>query len=58
MTVVLLTPIFYLFFMPFRFLFRLGARDRLMRKFPGGVDTYWVQRPEESSSSDSYRRQF
>lgn len=58
MTVVLLTPIFFLFFMPFRFLFRLGARDRLMRKFPGSTASYWVQRQEETINSESYRRQF
>jgi len=57
-TVLLLTPIYFLVFMPFRFLFRTGTRDRLLREFPGGADSYWVQRSGKSVDPEYYRRQF
>jgi hypothetical protein len=58
LTVGLMTPIFYLFFMPFRVLFRSGRRDRLMRAFPDKASTYWVDRSGEAFNPDSYQRQF
>jgi hypothetical protein len=38
---VLLAPVFFLFFVPFRLLFRRGAKDTLARGFDRGKDSYW-----------------
>jgi len=58
LTVVLMTPIFFLFFAPFRLLLRSGRRDRLMRAFPDTPSTYWIDRSGKPFDPDSYRRQF
>ena len=39
---LLLTPVFYLFFMPFRLLFRTQTRDTLCRTLDPEATTYWT----------------
>lgn len=56
LTWLLLTPIYLLFFTPFRLLLRRRARDRLARRFPGGLPSYWVTREAERLPPERYRR--
>ena len=56
-TWILLLPTFYLFFVPFRLLFRRGAHDKLARTTNKSIDTYWNNR-ETAPDTDSYERQF
>jgi hypothetical protein len=59
LTVVLLTPLFFLFFMPFRILLRSGRRDRLARAFPEpSASSFWIDRDGAEVTAESYRRQF
>lgn len=45
---LLLAPVFYLFFVPFRALARRGRRDRLMRELERERASYWQKRdPDE-----------
>lgn len=46
-TWVLLAPVFYLFFTPFGFLFRRGARDPMKRRFEPSAPTYWKKRADD-----------
>lgn len=46
LALVLLAPVFFLFFVPFRLSFRRGARDRLQRRFDRAAATYWRRRDE------------
>ena len=41
---LLLAPVFYLFFVPFRALARRGRRDRLMRELERDRASYWQKR--------------
>lgn len=43
---VLLTPVYLLFFVPFRVLFRRGTRDRMTRRADPNATTYWKTRTE------------
>lgn len=47
LTVLLLAPVFYLFFAPFGLLLRRGARDPLRRRFEPEAKTYWKARGED-----------
>jgi len=59
LTVVLLTPLFFLFFLPFRILLRRGRRDRLARAFPEpSAPSFWIDRAGTEVAAESYRRQF
>jgi hypothetical protein len=59
LTVVLMAPIYYLFFLPFRVLLRTGMRDRMKRTFPDArMDSFWVVRDKPRPHRDSYQRQF
>lgn len=60
LTVVLLTPIFFLFFVPFGVLRRRGRRDRLARRFPAPLAaSFWIDRGDrEVTAEERYRRQF
>ena len=40
----LLTPVYFFFFVPFRVLFRRGARDRLTRRIDPDAESYWETR--------------
>jgi hypothetical protein len=46
-TWVLMTVIFYGFFLPFRMLVRRGRRDAMKRYFDRDAPTYWKKRPDE-----------
>lgn len=58
MSWLLLTPLFYLFFLPFRFLFRRGTRDPMQRLFEPRAPTYWKKRAVETPPASTYERQF
>ena len=59
LTVVLMAPIYFLFFLPFRVLLRTGPRDRMKRTFPDvRMDSFWVVRDKPRPHRDSYQRQF
>jgi len=58
LTVLLMTPIFALFFVPFRALLRRGRRDRLRRAFPAPeARSFWIERADPPRP-ETYRRQF
>ena len=46
----LLTPVFWLFFVPFGLLARRGSRDRMGRRFDRGAKTYWITRPPKTDA--------
>lgn len=54
---VLLTPVFYLIFVPGRLVLLLRGIDPMCRKFPTDAPTYWVPR-KPVSGVDEYKRQF
>ena len=54
----LLTPLFYLFFLPFGRLMRRGRRDRKRRFFEPDADSYWEPHAGSTASSGSHDRQF
>jgi len=56
LTILLLTPIFYLFFLPFGFLFRRGKNDRMKRFFEVDATSYWRQREKVKHTAVSYER--
>jgi hypothetical protein len=49
---LLLAPVFYLFFLPFRVLARRGKNDRLQRRFVPDAKSYWTKRPLGSTRLD------
>jgi hypothetical protein len=51
LTWVLLTPVFFLFFVPFGMLMRRGARDRLRRRFERERASYWTKRAPDRPGS-------
>lgn len=55
---ILLVPVFYLVFAPFRILLRRGRRDRLQRTIDPDAATYWEPHEGMRTASDSYLRQF
>ena len=52
---ITLIPLYFLFFLPFGLLLRRGRRDRLARRFPGNLESYWC---EKDAEKPSYERQF
>jgi hypothetical protein len=58
LAILLLTPIFGLFFVPFGRLLRAGRRDRLERWFDKSAATYWHRRSDASRTKASYERAF
>lgn len=44
---VLLAPVYFLFFVPFRMIARRGQRDRLRRRFERDRQTYWIRRESD-----------
>jgi hypothetical protein len=60
LTVALLVPLFYAFFVPFGLLRRRGRRDRLARRFDAGAATYWESRESDDSriASEQLERQY
>jgi len=57
LTWVLLTPMFYLVFLPGRLILMLQGIDPMCRKFPTDAPTYWVARKPVSDVNE-YKRQF
>ncbi len=58
MTVLLLVPVFVLFFGVYGGLGRRGRRDKLERWFDAGASTYWHRRPKAATGTAPYERQF
>lgn len=56
-TWILLTPVFYLVFVPGRLILMMQGIDPMSRKFPTDAKTYWVPR-KPVTSVDEYKRQF
>ncbi len=53
----LLTPFFYLVFVPGRIVLALRGRDPLEREFPTDKPTYWVAHPPRQGTQQ-YRKQY
>lgn len=51
----LLTPVYLLFFVPFRFLFRRGSRDKLTRWIDPNAVSYWEARDEDAPAKSMKR---
>lgn len=58
MSWLLLVPVYYLFFTPFKLLFRRGKKDAMTRWLDPEAETYWITRSEEQPQAESYERQF
>ena len=58
LAIVLLTPLYWLFFVPFGRLLRAGRRDRLERWFDPAASTYWHRREDAPRTKRSYERAF
>lgn len=58
LALVLLTPIYWLFFVPFGRLLRSGRRDRLERWFDETAPSYWHRRDDAARTKSSYERAF
>lgn len=58
LAVVLLTPVFWLFFVPFGRLLRAGRRDRLERWFDKAAPSYWHRRNDAPRTKSSYEKAF
>ncbi len=56
--IVLLTPVYWLFFVPFGRLLRGGRRDKLERWFDRGAASYWHRRNDAPRAKSSYERAF
>ncbi len=56
-TWLLLTPFFYIVFVPARVIRWISGHDPLCRRFPTDASTYWVRRPPVEKT-DHYRRQY
>lgn len=58
LAVVFLTPVYFLFFVPFGRLLRAGRRDRLERWFDPEVATYWHRRDDAARTKSAYEKAF
>lgn len=58
LAILLLTPVFLLFFVPFGRLLRAGRRDRLERWFDPSAPTYWHRRDDAPRTKSSYEKAF
>ena len=58
LAVVLLTPVFFLFFLPFGRLTRWGRRDKLERWFDSATSTYWHARTDPPRDRAFYEKAF
>lgn len=56
-TWILLTPMFYLVFVPGHLILMMRGIDPMCRKFPTDAKTYWVPR-KPVVNVDEYKRQF
>jgi len=58
LTWLLLTPMFYGFFLPFGAIMRRNRRDRLKRFYDAEASTYWEDHEGETLGSRSLERQY
>lgn len=58
LAILLLTPVFFLFFLPFGKLLRAGRRDRLERWFDPATPSYWHRRDDAPRTKASYEKAF
>lgn len=58
LAVLLLTPVFWLFFVPFGRLLRAGRRDRLERWFDSAAPSYWHRRNDAPRTKSYYEKAF
>lgn len=58
LAVVLLTPVFFLFFLPFGRLTRWGKRDKLERWFDREATSYWHRRNDPPRDRAFYEKAF
>ena len=58
LAIVLLTPLFWLVFVPFGRLLRGGRRDKLERWFDVAAPSYWHRREGRPRTKRSYERAF
>jgi len=58
LAVLLLTPVFFLFFLPFGRLLRRGRRDRLERGKERSLPSYWHRRDDRPRTKSSYEKAF
>lgn len=58
LAVVLLTPVFFLFFLPFGRLTRWGKRDKLERWFDRAAPSYWHRRNDPPRDRAFYEKAF
>jgi hypothetical protein len=58
LAVLFLTPVFWLFFVPFGRLLRSGRRDRLERWFDRAAPSYWHRRDDRPRTKSSYEKAF
>lgn len=57
-TFIVLVPLFYTFFFLFGIITRRGSGDRLERRFPGGLVSYWKERSVATGDIAKYKKQF
>ena len=57
-TWVSMLPLFFLFFVPFRFLFRQKGKDSMKRFYDPNASTYWKTSSIESNPETTNQRQF
>jgi hypothetical protein len=58
LTWMLLPVVFYLFFVPFGWLFRRGRRDSMRRYFEAEAPSYWTDRERGRAGSAQRARQY
>ncbi|MEO8197727.1 MAG: hypothetical protein ABI689_13510 [Thermoanaerobaculia bacterium] len=58
LAILFLTPVYFLFFVPFGWLLRAGRRDRLERWFDRAASTYWHRRDDAPRTKSSYEKAF
>ncbi len=57
-TWVTLLPLFFLFFVPFRFLFRRNAKDSMKRFYEPNATTYWKTLPNKDPLPKTSEHEF
>lgn len=55
---LVLTPLYYLFFTPFHWLFRRGSRDAMGRHLDPRSATYWIDRSPAAGDLKQYEKMF
>ena len=58
LSILLLSPVFFLFVLPFGLLLRTGRRDRLERRLDRSASTYWHLRRDSVRGRAHFGRAF